>query len=626
MNCQPTPEIKQLENQYSLWSIVWPLMVAGLFLFSFYAICRKFLSGFALDLGSPTIPAPHYGLFLFYWNMLGTGAAVMIALGFVRLLSYYGRYDVFSKCYNFLQGKICLIVGSITAFAIPIAIRIFILQQAPVTDDESCYRFMAQLLMSGRLTADSPPMKLFFDHGSMINDGKLYAEYTVGWPALMVPGLWLGISGFINALYSFLTVPPLFMIVRRIAGNIWANFAIFLYLISPMLMIAAATEMSHTTCLMALTWTLWFALLGQRDDVSWWNHFALGLSFSTAFFIRPTSTLGVGLPILVWWGMKVFSGSCSKRISSITAFLIPLVGMATLFLLVNKVQNDSFLLMSYQRIISYSRENGFRFSDFNFKEVGTLHAFWFGSPLNALALTMVALLRLNSSFFGWPVSLFFVCFAGLKGIARFMWFSVICFCGIHFFLEDSGIDSFGPVHYFEITLPFLILSVLGLRNLTLTMERLDDVCKKGKISSITWKFIPVTLVAGFVLVAFLTYIPAHFHSLRRIGNALSIPLTLEKTLTNAMMFVPFPFVDMCASAPTRHFVWWWPNNDPDLQNNILWLNHITVADDRKIMKYFPGRAAYVMTWTDNCTLKLLELNTLDDSFPRGWIGGTGEGL
>ncbi len=63
----------------------------------------------------------------------------------------------------------------------------------------------------------------------MINDGKFYAQYFIGWPALMAPGVWVGAAGYMNALYSALTVPPLFAIARRMGGTSAARVAILLF-------------------------------------------------------------------------------------------------------------------------------------------------------------------------------------------------------------------------------------------------------------------------------------------------------------------------------------------------------------------------------------------------------------
>ncbi len=100
-----------------------------------------------------------------------------------------------------------------------------------------------------------------------------------------------------NAVYAALTVPALFLATRRLAGPLAARACAALFVASPMLMIAAATEMSNTTCFAALAWML-ASYLYARDDAraSLLPHAGVGLFFGIAVLIRPPSAFGAGLP------------------------------------------------------------------------------------------------------------------------------------------------------------------------------------------------------------------------------------------------------------------------------------------------------------------------------------------
>ena len=102
--------------------------------------------------------------------------------------------------------------------------------------------FAARLLAAGKLSVPSPPLKLFFDHGFFINDGRLRPFGFLGWPALMAPGVWLGIPGLMNAVYFAASVPPLFLSARTLLGSAWARLALLLWVSSPFLIALAATE------------------------------------------------------------------------------------------------------------------------------------------------------------------------------------------------------------------------------------------------------------------------------------------------------------------------------------------------------------------------------------------------
>ena len=56
----------------------------------------------------------------------------------------------------------------------------------------TAYADFRELLADGRLWTASPPMPRFQDHPFLINDGRVYTHYFLGWPAQMLPDLWLG--------------------------------------------------------------------------------------------------------------------------------------------------------------------------------------------------------------------------------------------------------------------------------------------------------------------------------------------------------------------------------------------------------------------------------------------------
>lgn len=566
------------------------------------------LRGYTLDLGSVHLPMPLHIAFLAVWGVFGSFAAVALAYAIADR-------DWLRRALDAARGSAdrkWLIYGCAAAFLLPLSIRILVLRDMPLTDDESSYRFMAELLASGRLWAESPPLKIFFDRGQMINDGKLYAQYFLGWPMLMVPGVWLGFTGLMNPLYAALTVPPLYGMVRRQLGRAWAQLALLLYLSSPLLMIGAATELSHTSCVMALAYVAWF--FGRtRDAGGWIDHAGLALAFSVAFFIRPQSALALGLPFLVLWLVARWREP-ERRAARLLAFALPALVMAGLFFAVNHLQTGSATKVAYQQALDYAQENDGQFvSDAQRWDVDVAHLRFDRSPVEALGHVGIGLFRLNFALFGWPLSLFFVALAGSPRGTGPWWAGVGLFLAAHLPATDAGIDSFGPVHYFELALPALVLSCVGVRRLARHVASRGD----GEESR-RWQLLPLALVVALVMTSLAGYVPVRLKALGSMAENIEMPrdAVYRAGLERAIVFAPWPYAPNCRSYPTQFHVRFRPNNDPDLDNDVLWVNHLSVVENRQLMAHFPDRLGYVMVWSQDCEVQLLPLDALAEGQVR----------
>ncbi len=597
-----------------------PFATAAGLLLLLDAAVSQLMAGSQLDLGtSLNLPTPGYARFLALWMLYGSLAVAALTVGFVRWLERGDLQSRLSAAWIHGNDRKWVIYGSLFAFLIPAALRTFLLHGTPLTDDESAYRFMAQVLASGRVYADSPPLKLFFDNRFMINDGKMYSHFFVGWPALLVPGVWLGIPGFMNAIYSALTLPALFGVLRRLTSSAWARAGVLMYLSSPMLMVAAATETSHTSCVCALAWFTWLCLKSQDTDTPWWTHSLLATVFCVAFFIRPTSALGIGLPLLIWWlwGLRRGSG-----LRGLLAFAVPAIALAALFLTVNKLQTGSYFEVAYQRAFTYAEENGFRFSlwptDFSGDAFTELQ---FGSLEHALAILGAALFRFNITFLGWPCSLLFALFAGRGTLRRVIELSFVSFLALHFFTNNVGIDTFAPMHYFELAWPLLILNICGLQKITENLTTASAAHQRWATA------LPAATLAALILTNIISYAPTRFAAINRVADNISQPQQVHRAaeLGPSVIFVREPFIRYCRSKPTGGWVFSRPNNDPLLENPVLWVNHLSLEKNRLLMQRFPDRQGYVMAWDPRCRVVFLPLNELaPGAVPDAPISGIDE--
>ena len=603
----------------SLLHALVPLLLGITLLLMLDAVSAELLFPHLLDFGrSLNEPTLGHGRFLAFWMLYGSFAVALLALGLTRFLHRGQLAERLMAAWQAGPDWKWILYGSLFAFLVPAALRTFLLGNMPLTDDEAAYRLMAEVLAGGRVAADSPPLKLFFDNRFLINDGKLYAHYFVGWPALLAPGVWLGIAGFMNPLYSGLTVAPLFFTLRRLLGSAWARAGVLLYLTSPMLMLAAATQTAHTSCVAGLAAFTWFCLKSRDPEattkVQSAASFAASLCFSVAFFVRPTSALGVGLPILVWWLVGWWKNG--RRRAPFVAFAFPALALAALFFEVNRQQTGSAFEVAYQRAYTYAEENGFRFSLWTEDmRDGAFSELEFAGPRRSMAIAGAALFRLSESLFGWPCSLLFVVFAGLRrtrcGWFTVLWLSVVTYFAVHFATHNVGIDTFAPMHYFEVSWPLLLLTVAGLERLTVHGMRFDRLTDHPLQTNLRFQVLPAALLAALIMASLATYVPLRFGVIWRVADNVAIPYrTLEEEgIERAVIFAPDPFIYYCKHPPTRGWVFVRPNNDPALENDILWVNHLSVEKDRLLMeRLFPNRPGYVMLWDTRCKTLFLPLD------------------
>ncbi len=621
--------------------VLLPFLGAAVFFLLLDATSTELMRSSKLDFGtSVNLPTPGFSRYLAFWMFYGTLAACCLTFGLARWIGGGNNSSRLAEAWNQASDRKWILYSSLFALLIPAALRTYLLNGTPLTDDESAYRFMAQVLATGSVYADSPPLKLFFDNRFMINDGKFFAHFFIGWPALLVPGVWLGIPGFMNAIYSALTLPALFAVLRRLVGSAWAKAGAILYLSSPMLMIAAATETSHTSCIAALAWVTWFCLRSRDEDAPWWVHAAVAVTFCIAFFIRPISALGIGLPLLVWWlgGLRRRS-----RLRALATFALPTLAVAALFLGVNKLQTGDFFEVAYQRAFTYAEENGFRFSLWPEDHDGDAQselAFQGLGP--SLAVLATALFRLNVSFLGWPCSLLFALFAGQGRLRGALKLSLLSFFALHFLSTNVGIDTFAPMHYFELAWPLLLLNLCGLESMTKSLSGtigwgagvrgtgrrrtpgLGAVGQNtigqspvgrntaGKLQNATPTVWPTAAMSALILTNLISFTPVRFTAISKVANNIAIPQTAlaEADIGRSVIFVREPFIRYCRSGPTHGWVFSRPNNDPKLENSVLWVNHLSLEKNRLLMGRFPDRQGYVMAWNRDCQIVFLPLDKL----------------
>ena len=579
-------------------------------LVGFRCACGIRLPNSALDLGTIVGIAPWHGVATAYWAFLGTVAVLLLTWGLVRLSTLF-PFSPETGFWDRGSDRTWIVAGSVLGALVPLALRATVLHGQDLADDDSAYRFSAELLASGRLYGSSHSLPLFFDRQFMVNDGRMYSQYFLGWPGLMVPGVWLGMPELVNPVLSALTIPPLFLMVRRLAGSGWARASTLIYLTSPMLNVQAATLLSHTSCIAVLAWLSWTIVVARQTPGRIGVHAIVAVLFSVAFFIRPLSALAIGLPWLVYWALGLRPLSPKLRRAAWSAFAVPAAVMGLVFLLTNKLQNGDYTATAYEAAYQYARSNGFRFSGLGARTTAITGLVLDRSIAGWIEHSTTALTRLHFDLLGWPCAFVIAAFAGLRREAGVLVMSVASFLVLHAPSGSPGIDTFGPVHYAETGWPLIVLAVLGLHRLS------TWVGQHPHVDANTARAIAPVLTTVLLTTGLLGYSFVRLEAVERIGTLLEAPFAMveRSSVRSAVIFAPERFVPRCPGTP-RHFRFFRPNNDPDLSNSILWVNDLGPSQDRRLMAQFPGRQALVMYWSPGCTVHLITLEQAEAAAHR----------
>jgi hypothetical protein len=345
--------------------------------------------------------------------------------------------------------------------------------------------------------------------------------------------------------------------------------------------------------------------------------------------IRPPSAVGAGLPVLIAWIVSVLRGRRGARGMRLVAFAVPAAAMAALFLTIDKIQNGSFFLVSYVREFQYAKENGLRFNNWGApglrERVPSLEPHFSRFPPfdRILSVGGIALLRLDYGLFGWVPSLLFVPFAWRADGAKLLLAMVGCYFLVHYGIDFPGIDVFGPHHYVEVTLPLVVLSALGIASAARWLRA------KATIEEAKW---PGALAVGLSLAALVGYDPPRARALLGIASDVNFARdrVAEMQLHDAIVFSPRPFTaafTQCREPFEEHFVGWRPNNDPDLENDVLWVNHVSLAEDKRLLGAFPERRGYAYFFDRQCNRIIKPLaDVAAGELPDGDVYGDNRGV
>jgi hypothetical protein len=182
-------------------------------------------------------------------------------------------------------------------------------------EDEIAYLFQARVFAGGQTVVDIPRHARPFWQPFVIDyepSGKRSGKYPPGWPALLAIGVVFGREWLVNALFGALTVVLVYRIGREVYGRSVGLIAAVRTAFSPAALLLNGTLMAHPAVLSFATLFMWSFLRMEWARARFGWAVAAGAAIDVVFVIRPLSVVAVGLPFLLWGGVR----ACADRRSS----------------------------------------------------------------------------------------------------------------------------------------------------------------------------------------------------------------------------------------------------------------------------------------------------------------------
>ena len=457
------------------------------------------------------------------------------------------------------------------------AVGAFVLGHAVVTDDEHTYRFIAETLRTGSLTAPSPGSDLpFFREQFVVLTPEIrYGKYPIGHPVLLAIGQALGAEPWVVPLLTGATVILVYLLGARLFGPALALVAVALVASSPQVLTTGATVLSQPASAVCLLVGL-AALVAAEErapDAGTPLLVLAGAALAYGIVVRPLPgvlfTAVAGARVL-WQGRRLRPRV--RLVRSALAFGLPVALGVAVLLVQNRLQSGGALTSGYHTYHAVG-------------EGAASIAGFLGGDLASRAMSVLsAVLRLDAWAFGWPLGPWLALAALRVPRTGLLWSMIAAALSYRILSPKAGVSPTGPVYLYEIVPLVALLSAVG-------AARLARAVGRTRVAAI--------LVAGMVVSATM-FMPGRLSDLYTMGLAQRTPgLMLERSGIHQAVV----FHDGVVPWWTRSSWAYYPRcNSPQLDDDVLYLHSDVQRDLEEARAFwrrrFPGRSAWVFQYVD----------------------------
>ncbi|MCD4785583.1 MAG: glycosyltransferase family 39 protein [Candidatus Eremiobacteraeota bacterium] len=275
--------------------------------------------------------------------ILGIGILIILAICFLskKSIDIPGWMILPDKYRKAVLYSLC-----VTAFLAMVIIA-YSTRSGNLPFDEFSYVLQSKLMLSGKLHAESPPMREFYQTAHIINNGKWYSKYTLGWPLLLIPGMLLKIPLVVNPIIAMVTMLMIFLLARFLYDEKTAFISLFAVLLMPAFILCGATMMNHTSAGLFAVLLVYSVFRDVAKNSMKW-HILTAISAAMLVNIRPVDAALVCIPTFLYLLFSLIKSKDRKNVLSTIVSLGFGLLLGGLFLGIgNYIQNGSFTKLSF---------------------------------------------------------------------------------------------------------------------------------------------------------------------------------------------------------------------------------------------------------------------------------------
>ncbi len=448
----------------------------------------------------------------------------------------------------------------------------YVFEGVPHLEDEVAYWFQAQVFAEGKWYVPSPKLAHCFSTPFVVDyEGRRFAKYPPGWPALLALGQQLGLPWWVNAVAACLMVALTFRLASDVDAPSTGALAAVLATVSPFVLLLSGSLMSHTTCLVFTTAFLWCVYRSCRCEhryVDIWSAVA-GLMLGCAFTLRPFSTVALAVPSAIY---TLWCSVRERHWHRIVYLGLGFVPLALLVPLSNAIWTGDPFLFPYILVWPFDRV-GFGPGHGPFPAGNTL---WSG-----LGNVGASLIQLAFYLHGWPgLSLLFILWLFVLK-PRYIWDTFLAATALALATAYVGYwtsgSTFGPRYLYEAASALFVLSARGIRRAGLAMQQ---------HSQRAWRIFRAGVLC-LLLVDVAAYLPWQLWQYRGLYGitATSRRILEQADLHNALILVQ-------ETRRWKDYAVPFTLNSPTLGGDVIYARTCSVLSDQLLATY-ADREVYV---------------------------------